>query len=183
MPKTGTVRISESGERTIEVPFTIAIDKQEKKPYIFDNILDNKDWKGRTPRLVIPTTRVHLLTGDYTLIGYEDSVTVERKSREDLWNSIFHDRQNFVEKLERMELMAKSFVMIECNWDEMLTNPEFAGGNPKSLSRTVQSWIIRYPTQWINVPNREFAQILTFRLLQRFWLDREEREKAGGKVD
>lgn len=165
---------TQNGAIEVEVPFTVVIDTREQIPYRFLNLYDNKDWKGRSPLLIVPTVRETLKTGDYTVKGYEDSLTIERKSKEDLWGSIFHERENFIAKLERMRSMEWSAVMIEASWNDMLVNPEFSGGNPKSLSRTVQAWILRYPTHWIMAPNREFAEALTFRLLQRFWLDKQE---------
>jgi ERCC4-type nuclease len=124
-----------------------------------------------------------LKTGDYSLVGYEDLIVIERKSREDLWQSIFHARRNFVGRLERMQSFAWSGIMVEASWDAMLVNPSFAHGNPKSLSRTIQSWLIKYPrTHWIMAPDRDWAEALAFRLLQRFWAERREEASDGQAI-
>jgi ERCC4-type nuclease len=170
---------SQSGNTpSIEVPFTLVVDTREQHPYTFNNLYDNKDWKGRSALLIVPTVRGTLKVGDYSIREYEELIAIERKSREDLWQSVFHARENFMGRLERMQSFAWSAIMIEASWDGMLVNPDFAGGNPKSLSRTIQSWMIKYRlTHWVMAPNRDFAEALTFRLLQKFWMERQEEGK------
>ena len=41
--------------------------------------------------------------------------------------------------------------------------------NPKTVFRTITAWEVRYPNvHWHLCPNREFAEVKTFRLLERF---------------
>jgi ERCC4-type nuclease len=166
---------------SIELPFSIAIDSREQLPYQFQDIKDNVDCKGRRPILIVPTVRCTLKTGDYSIIGYEDLITIERKSKEDLYGSISQNRDNFIGRLNRMKDLERAIIVVEASWDDLLSNPpHFTKFNPKSLSRTIQSWIIRYPVQWLMVPNRDYGEAFTFWLLRRFWIHKQD-EKLVGK--
>ena len=72
------------------VDFTIVRDKQEKAPFLFHDIEARAGEGGR--HVVVESEVKHLKTGDYSIIGLEDVVTVERKSVDDLCNCILSDR-------------------------------------------------------------------------------------------
>ena len=59
---------------------TIIIDSREQKKWPFQNV------KVETAKLD---------TGDYSLKGYEDRITIERKSKVDLIKTVTHDRERF----------------------------------------------------------------------------------------
>jgi ERCC4-type nuclease len=153
------------------------VDSREQNPYTFVNLHDNVR-NGRSARLIVPTVRCALKSGDYSIFGYVDVVTIERKSKQDLWQSISQNRSNFVERLERMESFEFACIMVESSWDNLLVPPPYTEYKPKSLSRTLMAWIRRYKTKWIMAPSREFAESMTFRLLQGFWNDKQEDKKC-----
>lgn len=156
-----------------ECEFTIIIDTREQLPYTFNYLWEGVS--GESPRLVVPCVRGTLKTGDYSIVNHEDLVTIERKSKDDLWSSISQGRENFEERLERMQLFEFAAIVVETSWDKLLIQPHFTDYLPKSLSRTIQAWMIRYRyVQWIMLPNRAWAESFTFRLLQRFWIDKQE---------
>ena len=166
-----------TGKQVI-VPFTVAIDAREQLPYTFLNLRDNVK-NGRSDTLVVPTARCTLKVGDYSIVGLEESIAIERKSKQDLYGSVSQSRDNFVGRLERMHGFAFSCVVVEANWHELLTDPPIhTKYKPKSLCRTIQAWITRYNVHWLMVPNREYAEAFTFRLLQRLWLDKQEKKSA-----
>lgn len=163
------VSTSEPGEKTVTTPFTVVVDSRETIPYTFNNLRDNVK-NGQVAKLIVPTVRAALRTGDYSIQGCEDLITIERKSKEDLWNSISQGRRNFVERLERMESFVFAAVVIEASWDDLLVQPQFTEYLPKSLSRTIQSWLIRYKCKWLTMPSRTYAEAITYRLLERFYI-------------
>ncbi len=162
--------ISDSGEKVLEVPFKIVIDTREQLPYLFKSLYGNAD-QG-SAKLIVPTVRKTLSVGDYSIVDHEDLITIERKSKGDLYSSISQNRENFVERLKRMQSFAFSAVVIEGSWDDLLGHPpSHTQFNPKSLSRSIQSWMIRYPgTHWLTMPNRSYAEAMTYRLLERYFL-------------
>lgn len=66
---------------------TILIDTREQTPLLFANL---------------PTERATLATGDYSVLGFERVFTVERKTIEDLVQSLTHGRDRFSRELQRM---------------------------------------------------------------------------------
>ena len=68
--------------------FIIIIDTREQDEYKFKSIL---------------TVRDKLNTGDYSLRGFENDITIERKSLGDFISSISHGRDRFKSELARMK--------------------------------------------------------------------------------
>lgn len=155
----------------IEVtPFTIAVDDREGLPYRFSEILSD----SKVP-LLVQTNEQRLATGDYSIVGLESEVAIERKSKEDAYRSFTAERRLHIQKLERMATMRFSAVVVECSWHELLFDPPYESrANPKSVFRSILAWMTRYPSHWVLAPNRAFGERLTFRLLERYWKDRHD---------
>ncbi len=158
--------------KPVILDWTLVVDSREQNPYVFEGLWDGPT--GRSAKIVVPTLRKALPVGDYSIEGLTDVVTIERKSKSDLWSSISQNRENFVRRLENMESYSFAAVVIEAGWDDLLQPPPFTEFSPKSLSRTIQSWILRYRTRWLLMPDRAYAEAITFRLLQRFWIHQQE---------
>lgn len=61
-----------------------------------------------------------LTTGDYSIRGLEISdAVVERKSLQDLLQSITHDRERFERELQRMRAYDSKCVVVEATWAEI----------------------------------------------------------------
>lgn len=145
-------------------PFTVVCDTREQDVYTFEGMTD------RHRPIAVPTMRATLTTGDYSIFGMPQ-IAIERKSKADLFGSVVR-RENFKKRLERMGELSYSAVVVEAEISELLSNPpHFSKLKPKSLIRTIMAWSIRYPTRWWFLPNRDAGQGITYRLLERFWLD------------
>lgn len=161
-------------DHTVECPFRIAVDKQEKYPYDFANLKTNKDQDNRI--IKVETTRVKLHTGDYSIsLGgqYTSNICIERKSKEDLFPSVVK-RDNFEGRLERMATHEVAAVVVEAEISEIMRNPpEFSDYNPLSLIRTIQAWTQRYrEVHWFFLENRRVAEAWTFRLIENYYWNR-----------
>lgn len=157
-------------------PFTVVIDRREQKPYLFDGLRTNADLGNRPIRVDLRFDT--LTTGDYSIFGLP-IVTIERKSKEDLYGSISQARQNFEARLRRMSSeFWYSAVVVEADWEELLSDPpRHTQFSPKALARTIQAWAIRYPrVHWWFLWCREAAENFTFRLLEKFWQAHQDRE-------
>lgn len=163
-------------------PFVIAIDTREQAPYAFAGLKTNKR-EGSKP-LLVATERVTLRVGDYSIVGPLGGlphaelakIILERKSKEDLFGSIAR-RENFWGRLVQMSRAADyeyAAVVVEAEIREILTDPPaHSDFNPKSLIRTITAWAQRLPAvHWWFLPGRTAAEAFTFRLLERFYLDR-----------
>jgi ERCC4-type nuclease len=157
----------------VESPFVVLIDTREQHPYTFDR---TPLWAGpanRSARIIVRTQPAALKTGDYGLQGWS-GIAVERKSKEDLYGSISQRRENFVERLERMEDEHDySAVVVEAEWAELLSNPpKHSQFSPKSLTRTIIAWRQRYRrVDWWFLPSRDHAEAFTYRIIERYYLD------------
>ncbi len=116
----------------------------------------------------IQTTRAHLTTGDYSIVGHESRVTVERKSLGDLFTTLGKaGRRRFVAELARLAAFEFAAVVIEAEWSTILLSPpERSRLDPKTIFHSVAAWTVRYPRlHWVTVPGREFGEVATARLL------------------
>lgn len=152
--------------RTETAPFTIYVSGAEQARYFFTGI--SPDGKP-DDLLIVPTEWTHLRTGDYSIKGMEDRVTIERKSMKDLMGTLGGGRDRFEKEHERMTHFQYAAVVIECTLDEMLTTVHAHGVTPKTAFRTWLSWEQKFGIPWHWVGNRRLGEIVTFRLLQKFW--------------
>ena len=169
---------------------TIVIDTREQLNYTFSALrADSREGGGV---LSVPTRGATLPSGDYSLEGYESLVAVERKSKADAFSTIgTANRERFVRELERLAEYQFAAVVVEAEWSEILSNPPpHTQVTPKTLYRSVLAWQQRYPrVHWMMVPGREAGELTTYRILERFWREREKEleealalEEAGEKI-
>ncbi len=139
---------------------TIIIDSREQKPYSFQNI------KPEPPE----TITQGLQTGDYSVVGLEDKVCVERKSLADLFGSVGTGRKRFEREMVRMSKMQYAALVIESNLTNIFVNPPARSKmNSKAVFRTLISWSQKYNVHVWPVWNREGAEKVTYLILKRFY--------------
>jgi hypothetical protein len=171
-------------------PFRIIACVNEGIPYRFTGLTTDKG-DGELPILVdvvrkplysmgrrtIELKEKRFVKGlaDYTIEGLEEEIQIERKSLEDLYGTLGGRRDDFEAEIARINLCKFAAVVIESGWDEILLNPpSHSRLNPKTVSRTIQSWSICYPNvHWFTLAGRQHAEIFTFRLLEMFWRQRQ----------
>ncbi len=144
----------------------IIIDTREKKPYSFygqDVIRDT------------------LETGDYTISGYQDSFAVERKTLDDLANSLGKDRNRFEREIQRAQEFDEFVVVVEAD-KSILYDRTPDGGcphyysqiHPNSIIGTVDKWPKKYPIltfEWVG--SRSAGKSRTLDLLLK-WSEKYE---------
>ena len=149
--------------------FAIAIDTREQLPFHF------RDVRMDRRRAFVLTQKVTLSTGDYSIIGFENKVCVERKSLEDLYNTLGNGRERFVRELERMQSFETSMVVIEASWAQIMKptsyDPLFHSQmNPASVVGSIVAFAGQFPkTRWKPAGDRKHAEQETFRFLLNFW--------------
>lgn len=146
----------------------VVIDTREQLAYAFaDLACDQADGGGP---LAVPTVRGTLASGDYSLLGYESRVAIERKSKEDLYSTIGQGRDRFERELARLDAMEFAAVVVEATWLEVCTEPPPHTALPaKTVFRSIVAWAVRHPrVHWLPAGPRRLAEVTTFRLLERF---------------
>jgi len=84
--------------------FTIVVDSREQQPYEF----------------ACQTVRSKLDAGDYSVVGLERRVAVERKSLRDFVTTVIHERQRFGRELERLAQYESTCIVVEADLDALL---------------------------------------------------------------
>ena len=142
-----------------------------------------RDWREQKPyqfQFVKPSPLIEVVTletGDYSVKGHENRVTVERKSVTDLFSSVGKDRDRFQKEMERLSNFDYAAVVVEGDWRKCLRDPPlFSQLRPKSLFATVIAWEQRYGVSFWMCPNRNFAERATYRILERFYHDRRNQK-------
>lgn len=120
------------------VEYTVIRDKREKPGH---------GWMFEEHRNCLGTSVQHLKTGDYTLIGYEDLLCIERKgSVKEFVSNLYQKR--FTNELERMKDFKYPVVILEFELEDLTRWPASAG---------MQTW--RLPS-YMKIPGSALA---------RFW--------------
>jgi len=145
--------------------FVIVIDSREKKPYAFP----------------ITTVCKALPTGDYSLLGLEERVAIERKQLEELFTITGRERDRFERELERMATLDFAAIVIEADLPQILQGVLFSHVSPKAVIGSLVSWSIRYRTHVFFAGDRRHGNALTKQLLEKYWRYRSRDAEAHDK--
>jgi ERCC4-type nuclease len=154
-------------------PFTVLVDTREQRPFTFLGL--HADARQGRRSLIVHTEAASLHAGDYGAVdeasGVAVPVAVERKSLGDLYGTLGQGRGRFVRELGRLAALAFAAVVVEADWATVLHAPPVHSRlNPKTIFRSVVAWQQRWPTvHWWFCPCRQFAEVVTFRMLERAW--------------
>ena len=138
--------------------FVVAIDTREQKPYRF-------------PRCEVKT----LPTGDYSIVGLEDQIAIERKHKADAYASLGQGRARFERELERLAVFDYAAIVVETTLPDFLTAPPFSQMNPKAAMNSLVAWSVKYRVCVFFAGDRAHGNALTYRLLEKYWRYRQER--------
>jgi len=131
---------------------TIIVDSREQKPYKFKNSLVKK-----------------LDAGDYSILGLENQIAIERKNKSDAYGTIGNGRDRFIRELIRLESYKYKAIIIEASLSNFLIQPKFSKMNPKSAINSLISWSIKYNIHVLFGDNRRLSRILCLRILEKFY--------------
>jgi len=139
----------------------IIIDTREQLPFLFQ-------------KYRVETEIKTLKTGDYSLSGYENQFTIERKSMPDLFGTMGKGRKRFKKEFERMRIMKAACLVIECDsfLDLFRNPPKYTKMNAKSVWHTLLSWSLGYhiPFYFIGY-NRDIAEKNVWNII-KLWHDK-----------
>ena len=170
------VRPSPADQPSPEVyvcPFCLAIDTREQAPWPFANIvLGNKQW-------VIPREVRTLQTGDYSIVGHEGSIVIERKSPSDFLGSITAGNPQFRREHERMAAMVVNggfaCVIVEGGLSTICDELDDPTSGRKLSSDVVigiaATWPRRYRVPWYFAGDRRRAELLAWRVIWKWWVE------------
>lgn len=140
----------------------VAIDTRERKPYRF-------------PRSEVKT----LPTGDYSIVGLEEQIAIERKTKSDAYSSLGQGRARFERELERLARFDYAAVVIETSLPDFLRAPAFSRMNPRAATNSIIAWSVKYRVCVFFAGDRRHGNALTQRLLEKYWRYHQGDADAG----
>lgn len=140
-------------------PFTIVVDTRETKPWI---LVDTKGapW---------PTQPGTLKTGDYTIVGMEKEVTIERKGLQDFVNCVGGDRERFEKELERMKEYRHRAIIVEASQETICAGNWHGKTYPNSVLGSAESFRQHYNVHLLPAGNAEQAAAACVLMLRIYW--------------
>ncbi|MBI2068965.1 MAG: hypothetical protein HYT79_00040 [Elusimicrobia bacterium] len=145
--------------------FTIVVDSREKLPY---------EYPGAVCKA--------LACGDYSILGYENHVAIERKTHEDAYSSLGSGRERFERELKRLASLDYAAIVVESTLDGFLKAPAFTRMNPKAAVNSIIAWSVKYKVCVFFAGSRDMGRALTYRLLEKFLKYEKEREIGRHKT-
>ena len=98
--------------------FVVVVDTRETDPLLF---------RGDKPRKNVPIVRKTLAYGDYSILGFEECISVERKKSGDLYRCLGKERERFKKELEKLQYYERRWLLIEDSEKEVLQPFVFYG--------------------------------------------------------
>lgn len=127
------------------------------------------DTREQTPYRFTPSETVTLRTGDYSIIGLEDRVAIERKTKTDAFTSLGRERARFEREVGRLGELELGAIVVEASLRDLLRRPQFSQMNPRAVVASLFAWSVRYGVPVYFADDRNHAQAATRCLLTKFW--------------
>jgi ERCC4-type nuclease len=169
-PTKSKLIIKRGGKSTTKlVPLpSVIIDSREQLPYTFERF---SNWVGKT-------VTDGLKTADYSLIGYESIIAVERKTLCDIVGSLMSGRERFLREMERLSTFKYKCLVIEATREDLKTPYDFAKAvkaHPNGIVGSLDALSVKYGIPVHYGCNRELSEEYVASFLSKChayeWLD------------
>ena len=134
----------------------IIVDTRERMPYVFDSQF-------------VQVTRSALPAGDYSLVGYERRVAVERKSLGDFVQSVIHNRARFEREIIKLREYDAACVLIEAELGDVVAHRYRGYAHPNAVIGSAIALFVDHGVPFIFGSTREIAGRFTAGFLQRYY--------------
>lgn len=148
--------------------FTIVCDTREKIPYTFPYkaVSHNSQPSKSTSTDTVTAT---LETGDYSVLGYEASIAIERKSFEDFLQSITWGRDRFFREVKRLADMRHRAIIVEAEYYDVLRKNYEREISNRSVIATIHVIQARFGVPVMFLGTRIAAQMWALEFLHAAW--------------
>jgi len=136
-------------------PFTVVVDTREQQPYAFDPD-------------IVTTLRQALPAGDYSLAGYEASISVERKSLADFIASVIRSRKRFLRELTKLAEYDLGCIVVEGSIEDIVARRYVCGVSPNAVLGATFSIIVDHGVPVFFCGDRQLARRFVEGLLCRY---------------
>ncbi len=138
---------------------TILTDSRENLPYAFSS----------------PTEVIGLPVGDYSILGLEDYISIERKSICDLISSLTTGRDRFERELFKGKALDYFALVVEASLSDIINGRYRSEMQPKAAIQSLLAFSIRYRLPVWFAESREYGQRITESLLAKFARELEKK--------
>lgn len=151
-----------------EQPMKIVVDTREQAPYPFNG----KFYLEKSPGLLVSTGT--LKTGDYSIVGLEGEVAVERKELNDLIGCLGVGRERFEKELARTASFHAFAVVVEASWQDVAQGRYTSNFNPHSALQSILAFMSRYMVPFIFAGGRTGGEYATWGFLRQYLRNKEK---------
>ncbi len=137
------------------------------KPTIFVDSKEQDEYSFNLSKVNVK--RKSLKTGDYSLEGFEELVSVERKNPDDFVKTLIPPKKRFQKELQRLTVMPYSCIVVETNLEDILLGKYQSNANPLSVFNMANSIITDWKIPIYYCSTRQIACRFTEEYLVRVW--------------
>jgi ERCC4-type nuclease len=149
------------------------------KPFVFPHefvlVVDTREQNPLCTAVKgLTVCRDTLRDGDYSVKGFENRVTIERKQTSDFFSYIGKERNKTIIKLERLREFDFAALIIEASLDDLMAPQEFSQVSPEVVRQFLVSVNVRYGIHVFCDRNRKkIERWLLDRAIKFFKIQRE----------
>lgn len=148
----------------------VIADTREQKPFSFEK------YKVQVQRATLPA-------GDYSIMGFEDRVAIERKELGDLIACLMGSNR---ERFERELAKAKGYdvfaVVVEASLQDIAEGKYRSEMKPHAALQSVTALMVRHRVPFVFAGNREGAEYMTHSILAKYLYEIDKRYQQAKKV-
>ena len=130
LPFTEQLRYKHKLLETFPEGFVVVVDTRETDPLLF---------RADRPRKNVPMIRKTLAYGDYSVLGFEECISVERKKAGDLYTCLGKERERFKKELEKLQHYERRWLLIEDSEEEVLQPQDYSQMHPNAIRQSLVS--------------------------------------------
>lgn len=149
------------------------------KPYIFPQdfvlVIDTREQSPLCTAVKgLTICRDTLKDGDYSIRGFEDRFTVERKQTSDFFSYIGKERCRTVQKLERLKTFDFAALVVEASLDDLFSPQLYSQVSPEVVRQFLVSVNVRYGVHiYCNRSRKKIEMYLLDRAIKFFSIQHE----------
>lgn len=115
-------------------------ERKELKPEDVTAIIDTREG---LPLDLAPLKTVHgtLTTSDYSILGLEHEIAIERKSKADFICCIGQHRERFEREIQRLLAYPVRAIVVECSWQDLLDGEWRGQITPAQATGAALAWM------------------------------------------
>lgn len=147
----------------------IVVDTREQRPFQFAGASVYEGTTVETGTLV---------TGDYSLVGMEHRVSIERKSLDDLAGCLAGSRERFERELERARGLEAFAVIVEAPWEALAKGQYKSRLRPLAATQSVAAFMSRMRVPFWFCGSRPAAEFCTWSFLKQYAMGRMKELRA-----